>query len=301
MAETNHPLITVLERSRSYDAVVWALDTQWYLAEKALLRPGAHLAEGQVSPFGPAVAELRLGLDEAHGRLSDAHHALLAERTKDAEARDERDAAEAALLTELAAGRSIFQGAYSPENLEVLGFTTRMPNNPKALVDQAEFVNRQIVANAAALPKARSGISIDAETFLADCLRPATVRLKRALARLGRERKVTETAVLVKDSALGAFNVEFFGTARVVEALFKKAGLDTVAARVRPSTRRLGTTVIPFPADPAELETDLATPEQDETPAEDGGLTDVNGEDTGTDDDDTDLGTSTDDDAQALA
>ncbi len=112
---------------------------------------------------------------------------------------------------------------------------------------------------------------------------------------------MTETAVLVKDSALGAFNVEFLGTARVVEAFFKKAGLDKVAARVRPSTRRLGTTVIPFPADPAELEAELATPEQDETPAEDGGVEDVNGEDTDTDDDADVLGTGTDDDAQALA
>ncbi len=302
MAETNHPLSTVLERSRSYDAVVWALDTQWYLAERVLVRPGVILAEGQISSYGLAVADLRLGLDEAHEKLSDAHHALLAERTKDAAARDERDEAEKALLTELTAGRSVFEGAYGPEKLETLGFTTRMPSNAKALVEQAEFVDRQVTANAAGLPKARSGVTVDAEAFLAECLRPAIARLRRALVRVGREGKLTETAVFAKDTAVEEFNVEFFGTAQVVEALFRKAGLKKVAARVRPSTRRLGTTEIPFPADPTELETEATAPEQDETPAEDGDIRDVNGQDTDTDDDDTGLALGTDDDdAQALA
>lgn len=245
MADKNHPQTTVLQRFNSYEAVIWALDTQWPLAEQALDPRGASLAEGP-SPYSLVVERLRQELDAVYGKLWAAHNTLLAERTRDTEAREERDAAERALLEEINAGRSVFAGAYGPDKLESLGFTTRIPENTNALVAQAEFVDRQIAENAGNLPAARDGFTADPEVFLEKGLRPAIARLKKAVGRVGREVKVTETAVLAKDKALEEFNSELQGIAHIVEAFFRKAGLPEVAARVRPSGRRRGTTVVPF-------------------------------------------------------
>ncbi len=245
MAELNHPLITIIDRFRAYNAVTWALDTQWHLVEKAL---GNEAAAAAGEPWH--MHSLRGRLDTVHDNLKDAHNTLLDERSEDLKVRKVRDEAHSALRGVVLSGRNAIGGILAEEDLQVLGFTRRLPTNSMALAVQARFLGRNLIAAAGTLPEAGPGFSIDLVAFVNDNLLPTVDRLEQAEDRVGKEAKVTETAVAAKDEALERFNVEFYEDARIIEAVFRRAGLDRIAAKIRPSGRHKGTTVEPFDTEP---------------------------------------------------
>ncbi len=61
-----------------------------------------------------------------------------------------------------------------------------------------------------------------------------------------REERQSEAMKLAKDEALRRYNKSFLWIARTVESLCRLAGLDEVAKRVRPSSRRPGVTARKF-------------------------------------------------------
>lgn len=118
-------------------------------------------------------------------------------------------------------------------------------------------------------------------------LLPAVDRLEKAEDRVGTEAKNTETAVAAKDEALEAFNAEFYDDARIVEAFFRRAGHERIAAKVRPSGRQKGTTVEPFDAAPTPEPVDeTETGDEDVVIDPNAGQGDETGDDAGDDTED---------------
>ena len=130
MADINYPLKTVTDRLRSARTVLWAIDTQWPLAEAILDKTET---EESTANLSGSVATLRGRLSRAQTKLADAHEALLDERAEDADARDERDDAFLDLFRELGAVRDTFGGVFGRSKLRALGFTRRLPNTAEAL------------------------------------------------------------------------------------------------------------------------------------------------------------------------
>jgi len=72
------------------------------------------------------------------------------------------------------------------------------------------------------------------------CSRAAMAKVRSALDELQASRCDVTLALHDRNVALEAFNRDFLHVARIVEGLLRRAELDDLAERVRPSTRRRG-------------------------------------------------------------
>jgi hypothetical protein len=276
VADINYPLKTVTDRLGSGRAVIWAIDTQWPLAEAILNERSPETG----SSLSGSVTTLRGRLSRTHTKLSDSHHALLFEKAKDSPARDARDDAFRNLFSVVGSARDTFAGALGRSKLEILGFTRRLPNTAEALLLHTRYLIAQVSDPGLDLSGAKPGVVLDVTALVNEGLLPAVDRLEGEVENVGREAKVTQTAVDVKDKALDEYNLEFFEVAHVLESYFRLAGLDKAAARVRPSTRRRGTTEVE--PDVPDVLDGLEVPDASDGTDGDTGSGDVNG---GIDDD----------------
>lgn len=240
------PSKLVTDREKSARAVTAAADTHAAAVGEALANELApHLAPGETMPDVALLVRLfgrKIAADNATLVKADTAHER--ELADDAAPREARDTAAAKVREILVDLRSSVDAAYGAAGLAVLGLTGTTPVDPSVLATAAASAVAALQDPERALPKPRrAGNQIDRAAF-ADELAAELPALQTALARVvteDREKEATQTA---KDRALASNDRTFTRGAGSLTALAAAAGLDELAAKVKPSGRRPGRTAL---------------------------------------------------------
>ena len=138
---------------------------------------------------------------------------------------------------------------FGDDKLAEIGFARRIAEDAEALLEQATSVVAAVREASFVPPRPRlTTLTVDLRDLAAD-LEPAMAKVRAALDELQAARCDVTLALHDRNVALEAFNRDFLHVARIVEGLLRRAELDDLAERVRPSTRRRGTTRLPFVED----------------------------------------------------
>lgn len=238
------PSKQVTDRQKSSRAVAAAAATHAKAIGDALtaaLTP--HLKSGEVLPDAALLVELfgrKVAADNAALAKADtAHEAELADDAAPREARDAATEEVRGLLVDLRAG---VDSAYGLPGLAVLGLKGQTPDDPTAIASLGAAVLEALKDPKRKLPKPRrAGNKLDRAAYVAE-LSAALPPLQKALARVAKEDREKEHTQMAKDQALAVNDRTFSRGAAVIAALASAAGLEDLAAKVRPSGRRPGRT-----------------------------------------------------------
>ena len=238
----NRPLTAVTARIQSCRTVVWAIDTfGGRLVDELGPSFTPLLGEGQVMPFETQLELFKKRLILVRDQLVAADRAYRDQRAQETLVRGRRDAAVQEVNRDVVDLRDALKGVYTAERLAELGFPRRMPRGPEKLSEQASYLNLRLGDPDLDLSGARYEFQVE-PTNLVTKLSGSSATLQQAIEDLAREKRESEALKLAKDDALERYNSSFLWIARSVESLLRLAGLDKVAERVRPSSRRKGET-----------------------------------------------------------
>jgi hypothetical protein len=153
--------------------------------------------------------------------------------------RDRRDELIPVVSDELRDWRKIIDGTYGPAGLSLLGLDAPPPKWSFAIRKQSvEFLSRlQDPEIRSRLPEPRRGrvpvnFDLAASAVEADILALDSVMVE--LKKLG---KRIDEARVRRNEALALLEERYLNVARIQEGLYRLAGLDELAARIRPFTR----------------------------------------------------------------
>lgn len=221
------------DRLRSAAQVLAAVRTHGPALE-AQLRAQFAVADLAITPILTAIAT---SIEAAAGGLEAANAAHQAELDDDHAPRAERDARAAAVYEAIVQLRQAVGGMYGPAAVKALGQTGTLTQRPDRLVTTAKGLLEQVPR---VLPEqAPRFVHIDPEQLVAP-LREPTEALATALMAVERERREAEATLIARDAAMDAHDAAFGRGAAALAGLFRLAGMDAHAARVRPSRRRPG-------------------------------------------------------------
>lgn len=256
--KVNLPLKTVSDRVQSCKAVLWALETYGDRLVEILGESfGPLLEDGQALPFDVQfqlfTKQLRLVSDQMLGTA----RAYRDQKARESISRGTRDERAADVNSGVVGLRQAFAGIYSEEKLAEIGFARRTPQPPAELLEQASHLVDRLGDPELDLTGSRFGeFQLDAQQ-LAQELVKSVKAMQEAADDLSREVRRSEAMKLAKDDAIVEHDRWFVWIARTVESLCRVAGLEEVAKRVRPSSRRPGVTERKFePPDDAESDGD---------------------------------------------
>lgn len=167
----------------------------------------------------------------------------LSELRDDPAARQRRDAAAQAVLAILVPIRDAFRAFFGPQGpATLLGLGGAMTRDPVVLARKGRRILDLFRSDSLELPAPRlSGLEIDVSGWVDD-LEPPLIELESALRQVSRDRRRAETTLLAKQDAVTDHDASFGLVARFLEGLYRLGGLDEIASRVRPSSRRPGQT-----------------------------------------------------------
>jgi hypothetical protein len=191
-------------------------------------------------------------------RLIEADKALIAELSDDQDPRDRRDSRKLSISQRLGAIRGIVRSIYGETAAARVGLSGTLPTEPIALHRTATLVHDNLPLLAALAPVIQGG-SMDIGIVRTE-LAEEIAALGTAIDDLARESRERETAQVLKDRAMDAYDATFSFGARMIEGLLGAAGELELAARVRPSIRQ-----------PGRVEGPIDGTEPGELPPEDGG------------------------------
>ncbi len=239
----NLPLKSVTDRIRSSRAVLWAIETHGHRLVEILGEFfGSLLEEGEAIPFEAQLALFKKKLILIRDRLVSTDRAYRDQKASESLVRGKRDEGAAQVNSDIVGLRQAFSGIYSDAKLAEFGFARRTPQQPAELLEQASHLIVRLDSPELDL----SGSSYDDFKLDAPHLARKLVRsvgsLQEADDELAGQERTSEALMLAKDDALAEYNRSFLWIARTVESLCRLAGLDEVAKRVRPSSRRPGVT-----------------------------------------------------------
>lgn len=214
----------------------------------------AELAEGETLPdlallqrlLGRALATQSAAMvaaDELHN----------AELDDDFAPRSRRDEVTAELYRRLVGIRGAAAELYGAErSAALLGVDGATAQQPDALRRQAERLMARLRDPAFELPPPLlPGVAVDPASWV-EILEPAATAVGEVLRELDRETREAETSFKNKTAAMAAYDRVFLSVARLLEALYRSAGEELLADRVRPSGRRPGETAEPPPVEGEE-------------------------------------------------
>jgi hypothetical protein len=228
----------VNDRQRSARVVIHAAFTQAETLStqlEAILAPALPADGGSASSF---IRRLGRTLQTSIDTLVAADKAHEAEKSDDLAVRVELDEATEQLYREVVEFRAGLEAVGHPDALLHIGVSGATPREPIALVRLGQSVQDQLPLVAAMTP-ARRGLSFDAMAYL-EPLAVGVSRLEAAQEAAQREQRELQITLMNKNRALAEHDACFMAVARTLEALFRLAGLNELADRVRPSARRPG-------------------------------------------------------------
>lgn len=271
----NQPSKMVTDRMQSCEAVLWALETHGARLVEILGEQFApFLGEGLAMPFETQLELFKNRLTHDRDELVEASRELRIESARETNIRSARDAEMKVVFNRVVRLRRLIQGAYDDEQLNDLGFTRQTSQLPAELLEQAVHLSRLLRAPDLELPSSAFGtFELDVPALTQE-FEPAVGRLRQSMSDLARQVRLTEVAQLAKNGALEKYNSTFLWIARTVESLLRLAGLDEVAERVRPSSRRRGVTEVKFEKpeeDGAKPDSDGDAPNDTDAPQGNGG------------------------------
>jgi hypothetical protein len=196
-----------------------------------LLEEGSGGTAGMIRRLGRtllASAEELVAADRAHE----------AEKADDTSVRRELEEAIEAVYREVVDFRTALEAVGGVEATVNAGLTGITPREPIALGRLARALH-DALPRLATVPATRRGLTFDPMSYT-DPLDETTERLERAQAALRREERELEATLMIKNRVMATHDARFLSIARLLESLFRLAGFEELANRVRPSARRPG-------------------------------------------------------------
>lgn len=211
-----------------------------------------YLAKGETMPdLGLLARLLGRGIEARAKALVDADVAHEKELGDDAQPREQRDAAAEKVRHVLVDLRAVAEPTYGAAGLRLLSLAGAVPSDPSVLKTTAAAVSAALLDDKLKLPKARKGMKLDRQVF-ADELAESLPALGKALNDVAREAREAETTLTAKTRAMEVNDAGFTRAAGTLAMLAAAAGLDDLAARVRPSGRNPGRTAGTDPEPPVD-------------------------------------------------
>lgn len=178
----------------------------------------------------------------ATAKLESAEQTYAAELSNDGDKRGERDNAVQDLRARLTDSRQLLRTFGTDSVLVNYGLVDVPPTTPDRLEKYALFVAKQLRQN----PRTFTYMGITVDTVaMADELEPAVEQLVASLASLSVDARLNQLAKEARDSVLNAWNLDYSACASILSDLFRLAERPALAARVRPTRRRVSGEVSP--------------------------------------------------------
>jgi hypothetical protein len=164
--------------------------------------------------------------------------------------RKARDLAAGDLISSITSMRGMLEGVFGQAEIQVYGIKGTTPRDPNQLVAFALALASHLEKEP--LPKPKFAATLDRLALAAD-LRAKVTPLQEALEHVAREVREAESTLVARDAAMDTFDRTFSRSAAALTALFRLAGQDELASRVRPSGRNPGR--LAEPTEPTEAPT----------------------------------------------
>ncbi len=262
----------VAEREQSGRTVGAAFQTHGPTAARLLgevLRES--VASGETAPdIAHFVTLLQRHLERSRQTMTEADQAHTRELGDDAVGRDARDAAKASVLSLVNSIRLALTSRFGQDFGGRLGASGPAPTTPSDVLSWGKKFHDALSSLALPAVDLDADDNDDVGTFSKEAavrkLGQRLTALDESLGEVARETREAESTQAAKDKAVAAYDRTFSVTAGLLEVLLRFAGETSLANRVRPSTRRPGTTAQAdggTPTDPA----DPADPANPGTPA----------------------------------
>ncbi|MDB4931302.1 MAG: hypothetical protein JWM10_3786 [Myxococcaceae bacterium] len=238
------PSKEVTDRQKSARAVAAAAEAHAAeAAAKITAALEAHLSPGERMPDVALLLRLFGRAVVAHGDLlARADLAHEKELSDDAGPRRRRDEGATALYQAGYETRDLVASHYGDEGLAALSMGVPAPADPTALVHWVTAAVERLHDAKAKLPAPRrKAVRVDRKA-LGDELAAGLPALTAALKDVDRERREADATLAAKGKAMEGYDAAFRRGAGALTAMFRAAGLDDLAAKVRPSGRRPGQT-----------------------------------------------------------
>ncbi len=193
---------------------------------------------------GPDFLAMQLGLvqmvETELARTEGLDESLVVELDDDREQLAERNDATDEVTDLLLSVQSACDGVYGAKtSRKLFGNVELLPRDPVVLAKLGRRVHRRLADPDYALPEAKlKGWALAGREAVATDLGDAVDRLDLALAALNDERKVSQGKRIVKTGALEDFRRTLRHAADCLASLYGLAGLDDLAAKIRPPRRR---------------------------------------------------------------
>jgi len=241
----------VTDREKSTRAVGAAVDTHsGDLARHIADTLSPYLAKGETLPDVALIARL-VGrwMHRTTERLVQADRAHEDELGDDAAPREARDRAAEKVRAVLVDLRGALDSTHGPSALALMHVQEAAPSDPSVIATQGRTVLEALSNDKLKLPAPRrAGVKIERAAF-ADDLARELPELEKALNVVSREAREAEATLRAKQSAMEASDHAFTNGAAWLSATFALAGMNDLAAKVRPSGRKPGQTAeTPEPA-----------------------------------------------------
>ena len=178
-----------------------------------------------------------MGSVEAMIAADEAHEVELGD---DAQYRAARDVAQASLYKLVIDVRDQVKSVLGDPGLERLGMKSPAPDSSDRLAVYARGVARKLADAKIELPPPKRKTATIDRGAMRDELEAALAPLDEALKDVSREVKEAEATRVTRQKAIVEYDDVFAETANLYDALFRAAGMDEIADRVRPSKRRPG-------------------------------------------------------------
>lgn len=238
------PSKLVLDREKSARSVIAGIGAHAPEITEAVAR--------ELSPYlqkGEAMPDIALLLSLLSRRLKHHIDSLVkadnnheAELADDAAPRDARDDAAEKVRLVLVDIRDIAATAFGAAGLTKLGLSESIPDDPSGVASRAKTVVDALLNGAIKLPKSRRASLKFDRKGLADELHEGVPDLSKALNNVAREEREAKTTLAAKNAAMAAHDHTFSRGSALLAAVAAFAGLDSIAASIRPSARRTGRT-----------------------------------------------------------
>ncbi len=216
--------------------------------------------EGQPTPDVPVFIDGMLRrLNGSFNELVVAEQKHLDELSDDRTHRDNRDEAVGALREVLIDMRDAFRVAFGFAKSEEMGFERNVAEDPLALSRQTHRLLENLRKPELELSPKYEGIVTVNPAGAGDLIDGRRQKLRDALDHVIREQSEAHGTQVAKDQKLAAFNQTLSLFLNMVESAFKLAGKHELAARLRPTIRRLAASrdadeELPIPVELAEPE-----------------------------------------------
>lgn len=169
-------------------------------------------------------------------KTDETHHLELSD---DAAPRQARDESTVELSDELVELREWIVGLYGAKEVEKFGFTGSTPSDPVVLVRYTQNVI-QAFQNISPWPKPRrAGVTWDVNATVSKLLSLSSA-LENHIKSVAREAREAEASLQAKHNAMAEYDERFGQVATFLVGLFRLAGKQDLADRIRPSSRRRG-------------------------------------------------------------